>query len=809
MTKSIKSVLWAAICMGTVAMGMGQNPAFKKADAQFENEAYPAAAALYLRHLEADGFDQQACERLAKCYQNIGQYEEAARWYEKAAPLTKNAAVAYDYAQVLKIGGNYKKAAEMFDRYGELSQNYEEARKQAEASEQAETIKGDGKGWKVSPTDLSGKSSDFGPVFRGNELVFASARNRGFFSKVLNLRNNNLFYDVYQAPILGPVNFGKAKIQKGSLKTRFHDGPVVFTRDLNTALITRSNTKGGKLRRDDQKRAHLQLMSATLTKGKYKHAALLPFNGNTYSTGHPALSPDGKTLVFASEIAGGYGGSDLYISQWENGGWSTPKNLGPTLNSPGDELFPYISQTGMLWFASSGHPGLGGLDLFYAASNGAGSWGNVKNPGGPLNSSLDDFSICFDNRGQGYFSSNRPGGKGEDDIYHFQRILPLELIVLNEATSKPVENVRVRMVSGSGAEVMLTTDANGKATSYLDWGKSYKFDGSKAGYRDATTLLDGNADQGPGIREVKLAMYKYPEVLVDGAVMAAGSNAVIGGAQALVVGEQKEFPFASDDKGKFEGKIDTASVYTAVVQKPGYMPAIYDFSTYGVVTDVVVPVRVTLREGGSVLVAGTTVDKSTGAMLPETNIRALSPTDEVVSGPSKSRKDGRFWLVIDRSKSADLVASRDGYFTGRVTMPDNSNLKADSVAVVKIELVPAKVGELVKIIYYDYRESILTAKAKNNLEEIVFFLLDNPSAVVELSSHTDSRGSDEYNMTLSDARAKAAVDYVISRGVGADRIKAKGFGRTQLTNDCVEGKECSEELHAANRRTEIRVIAIK
>jgi outer membrane protein OmpA-like peptidoglycan-associated protein len=275
------------------------------------------------------------------------------------------------------------------------------------------------------------------------------------------------------------------------------------------------------------------------------------------------------------------------------------------------------------------------------------------------------------------------------------------------------------------------------------------------------------------------------------------------------VGEQKEFSFASDDKGKFEGKIDTASVYTAVVQKPGYMPAIYDFSTYGVVTDVVVPVRVTLKEGGSVLVAGTAVDKSTGAMLPETNIRALSSTDEVVSGPSKSRKDGRFWLVIDRSKTADVVASRDGYFTARVTMPDNSKLKADSVAVVKIELVPAKVGELVKVIYYDYRESILTAKAKNNLEEIVFFLLDNPSAVVELSSHTDSRGSDAYNMTLSDARAKAAVDYVISRGVGADRIKAKGFGRTQLANDCVEGKECSEELHAANRRTEIRVIAIK
>jgi outer membrane protein OmpA-like peptidoglycan-associated protein/tetratricopeptide (TPR) repeat protein len=809
MTKISYIIVGVAVWAGMASNAISQSPVFKKADQYFEAEAYPAAAKIYLERLETEGFDQRACERLAKCYQNTGQQEESAKWYEKAAPQTRSADVAYDYAQVLKMGGNYKKAAEMFDKFGELSQKYDEARTQAEACERAEVIKGDGKGWKVNATDLNTPESDFGPVFRGNELVFVSARKRGFFTRILNLRNNNLFYDVYMAPIQGPVTFGKAKLQKGELKTRFHDGPVVFSRDMNTAMLTRSNIKRGKLQRDAQKRAHLQLFSATLSKKKYKNAVLLPFNGDAYSTGHPALAPDGKTMVFASEIAGGQGGSDLYITKLENGGWTTPQNLGAEINSPGDELFPFITSTGMLWFASNGHPGLGGLDIFYSSSDAKGRWANVKNPGGPLNSARDDFSICFDNRGQGYFASNRQGGKGDDDIYHFQRIIPLEIIVVNQETGEPVQGVGVRMLSSSGTESLLNTDAQGKATSYLDWGKSYKFEGGKEGYRAGTAQLDGTADQSVGGREVRLSLYKYPTVTIDGSASAEKNNQPISDANVRLVGEQREKAFVSDLKGKFGGAADTASIYTAIVQKTGYMPAIQEFETYGAKGDLIVPVWVSLREGGSVLVEGTVVDKSTGAALPQTHIRAISPENEVVSGPNKSRKDGKFWLVIDRTKTADLLASRDGYFSARVSMPDNKLLKADSVAFVTVEMVPAKVGELVKIIYYDYRESILTPKAKGNLDEIVYFLLDNPAAVVELSAHTDSRGSDEFNSTLSEARAKAAVDYVISRGVGVDRIKAKGYGRSQLANDCVEGKECTDAQHGENRRTEIRVTAIK
>jgi outer membrane protein OmpA-like peptidoglycan-associated protein/tetratricopeptide (TPR) repeat protein len=802
------AILCIAIC-GMAWQGYAQQTPFKKADRCYEGEAYPTAVKLYLAGLK-NQYDQRAAERLASCYKHIGQVEEATRWYEKAAPQTKSADVAYDYAQILKMGGQYKKAAAMFDKYGELSQRYEEARKQAEACERAEEIKGDGKGWKVNATDINTPASDFGPWIAGNRLVYASARHRGFFSRFVSLRNDNLFYDLYAAEIKGPVTFGKSKLLRGSLKTRYHDGPVAFTRDMQTVYFTRSNLKKGKLKRDQQNRSHLQLLSAQRIKGKkYKKEVLLPFNGDSYSSGHPALSADGETMVFASDIIGGEGGSDLYITKMEKGKWSVPRNLGSEVNTAGDELFPYLSANGMLFFASDGHPGLGGLDIFWGSPMPDGNWGSIKNPGSPLNSAGDDFSIVWDNRGQGYFASNRSGGKGDDDIYQFSRIIPLDVWVTDVVMGEPVSDVKIRMLSSTGAETVFMSDAKGKAASTIDWNKGYKFTLSKQGYRDAVVTMDFDPEKSAGGRSLNVALLKYPVAKVDGMVSSATDGKPVMGAKARVVGELREFPYVSDDKGRFVGTIDTASAYTAIVEKSGFQPSISEFTTDGMTHDATFPVWATLKPGGYVLVEGVTIDKTTGAKLAGTHLRALTATDSVVSGPIKSRKDGKFWLVIDRNSNADVLASRDGYFTTRVDMPDFTQLKVDSSALVSVELVPAKVGELVKIIYYDYRESALRMKSKNDLDEIVFFLLDNPAAVVELSAHTDARGTDVYNQTLSEARAKAAVEYVISKGVGKDRIQAKGYGKTQMTNDCGEGKECTDDQHAANRRTEIRIIAIQ
>jgi outer membrane protein OmpA-like peptidoglycan-associated protein/tetratricopeptide (TPR) repeat protein len=785
-----------------------QGPSFKKADQYFEAEAYPSAIRLYVSGLEKN-FDQRAAERLAKCYQNIGRSEEATKWYAQAITKTTSAAVAWDYAQVLKSGGHYAEAASMFDRYGELSQKYDEARLQAEACERAEQIKGDGKGWKVNATDLNSSASDFGPWIAGNKLIYVSARKRGFFTRVLNLRNDNLFYDIYAAEIKGPVTFGRSKLQKGSLKTRYHDGPVALSKDLNAAYFTRSNIKKGKLKRDQQERAHLQLFSAQLIRGKkYKKEMLLSFNGDGYSTGHPALSADGQTMVFASDIPGGQGGSDLYITHLEKGNWSTPINLGKDVNTLGDELFPAIAGNGMLFFASDGHPGLGGLDIFFGYALPDGKWGNVQNPGAPLNSPRDDFSMVWDNRGQGYFSSNRAGGKGDDDIYQFSRVIPLDIQITDINSGAPVADAQVKMLSSTGAEVVLKSDASGKASTYIDWGKSYKFAFAKTGYNDETQTLDFDPEKSAGGRKVEVQLYKYPVASVDGSAMSS-LGGPIADAKVRTVGEQREIPFTSDGKGKFAGTVDTASIYTAIVQKDGFQPGIAEFNTNGMVMDATFPVWVTMQPGNFVLYEGVTVDHSTGAKLAGTHVRAVNATDSLLSGPVKSRKDGKFWLSAPSKIAGDLLASRDGYFTSRFQMPDSAGRLPNTTVPVTIELVPAKVGELVKIIYYDYRESFLTSKAKKELEEIVYFLLDNPTAVVELSSHTDSRGTDAYNLTLSEARAKAAVDYVISKGVGSSRIVAKGYGRSVLVNGCVEGKECLDSEHALNRRTEVRVIAVK
>lgn len=807
MSKIYSTLLVFILLALSVGESFAQAPAYKKADRFFEGEAYPSAATLYLAGLEKE-FDQIAAEKLAKCYAMTGEVDQAIVWYEKATAKTKSGEVAYAYAQLLKTKGEYKKAASMFDRFGELSQNYELARTQAEACERAEEIKGDGQGWKVASTDLNTPASDFGPWIAGNSLYFVSSRTRGFFSRVLNLRNDNLFYDVYAAKIKGPVNFEKAKLQRRSLKTRFHDGPLAFTKNMQTVYITRSNFKGGKLQRDGEKRAHLQLYSAQLKGKKYKKAVLLPFNGNDYSTGHPALTPDGKTMVFASDRKGGMGGSDLYITHLEKGEWSKPISLGPEVNSSGDELFPYISNNGLLYFSSNGLVGLGGLDIFQAFPAEGGTWNNVMNLGGPLNSPMDDFAIVWDNQGHGYFSSNRAGGAGQDDIYRFNRIIPLKIQVVSSNTGNPVENARIKMLSSTGTETPLTTDAEGNASTYLEWGKSYRLNIDKNGYRGTIETIDFDAMKSAGGRELKTNLFKYPEARIDGIALAADGGAAVPNTSVRLVGEERELQFTGDAKGQFAGKIDTADTYTAIFEKNGYFPGLVDFTTYGMTKDQTFPAKVSLKAGKYVLVEGIATEKGTGKLLADASVRGINATDSVVSGPIKSRIDGKFWMVLDRNYDADVILSRDGYFTTRVKMPSFKALENDSTAVLNVEMVPAKVGEIVKIIYYDYRESNLTSKAKNNLEEIVFFLLDNPRAVVELSSHTDSRGTGEYNAKLSEARAKAAVDYVISRGIKKERIVAKGYGEGQLSNDCGDEIECTDEQHAANRRTEIKVTAI-
>ncbi|AXT56574.1 hypothetical protein D1815_12670 [Aquimarina sp. AD1] len=278
----------------------------------------------------------------------------------------------------------------------------------------------------IESLPINSKNSDYAPSFYKGELVFASSRNAKSMSVILQEKTNEPFLDLYRTSKNIPDK-GIEKL-KGAINTKFHESSAVFSPDGKTVYFTRNNYSKRKFKRNTKGCVLLKIYKATYENGKWKHVKELPFNSDEYSTAHPALSPDGKYLYFASDMPGSYGKSDIYVvAVNEDGSYGTPENLGGLINSAGRETFPHVSDTGKLFFASDGHVGFGGLDIFMVLPNQQRSGWQVYNMGAPINSAADDFTFIIDEENKmGYFASNRGGGRGGDDIYGFRQMISLE-----------------------------------------------------------------------------------------------------------------------------------------------------------------------------------------------------------------------------------------------------------------------------------------------------------------------------------------------------------------------------------------------
>ena len=788
---------------------MAQNAYIERANDYFDKEAYPDAIRMYEKGFAQSEKDaatdwQTAKERLAESYYALRETQKAEMWYAEAAQQSENAKVHYAFGQALKSNGKYDQASEAFLRYGELSGDIKGARAMVEACEEAQDLLESPEGWTLRPLDVNTDASDFGPVVLGRDLVFASARQRGFWSRFLNMRNKSLFYDLYQAKRQGATSFDTPKLMRGALKSRFHDGPVAFSKDQNTVFFTRSNRRAGKLQRDDNNRAHLTIYQAELSGKKYRKGKALPFNDDAFSCGHPALDPQGKYLIFSSDMPGGQGGSDLYMVERTGDSWGNPVNLGPQVNTAGDEMFPYLDANGKLFFASDGHVGLGGLDI-YSSVSANGQFGEAINLGIPLNSPQDDFSLVWTKGGRGYFSSNR---EGVDNLYLFQRKVPVEVQVVNSQTGQPIEGARVRVLGADNKEFKSTTGAKGQISFEGKWNAGYRISVEKEDHSPTRMQFNTGNQAVAGPQLVEVPLRKYLIVDLDGNVAEADGGKAIAEASISLEGEGSDLGLQSDNEGNFGSRLDTLSDYTAVILRSGYIPSIQEFTTRGIEVETDLPLRVRMRKGKYLYVTGKTVDKQSGEPIAVVSLRVFEESQEKVIGELKSRKDGQFHLVLEEGKDIHLIGTGPGYFSSRLELPAFDE-PGDSTLNATIELVPFEVGALVKIIYFPYRETSLVRAARKELNEIVAFMLDNPSVSVKLAAHTDARGSNDYNQRLSEARAKAAVDYIVRQGIARDRISSVGFGEQQLLNKCVDGVECEEEQHQKNRRVEVKVVKIE
>lgn len=550
---------------------------------------------------------------------------EAAAWFASADSLgALTGTDAMHYGQVLMRLKRTNEAAEVFGRI--LSENPEDRSAQDLYASclSTKSFYQDTTRFTINELVLPGIRNAFSAVPYKQGLLVVGEQDARLANA--NPWNGMGYLDLYYCEKKTIVTWLEAKPLAGKVNGTYHEGPVAISADGKTMYFTRSHYTDRKLAKDEDDVSHLMLFRATLNDvNEWDDVRAFAYNGLDHSTGHPALSADGKTLYFASDRPGGHGGTDLWLSRDNGTGWSEPVNLGPSVNTPGNELFPTINGN-TLYFASTAHENMGGMDIFSTTMQND-RWTEPENLGYPMNTVHDDFAFVLDEGGNsGYLSSDR---SGNDRIHAFtlnQRIFTLEALVM-----------------------------------------------------DSTGLL-------PHV-EAKLM-----------------------------------------------------------------------------------------------------------------NVETLEESSALTD------KDGRVIFPLSPESTYDLTVQQDGYLAARKRISTKGLAVSDTLEA-KVSLLGIELNKPIAIenIYFDYDKWDIRPDAAKELDKLLAIIKENPDLSFELGSHTDARGSDMYNLVLSDARANSTVDYLIRNGADPARIKAQGYGEERLVNTCGNGIKCTEEAHQANRRTEFTI----
>lgn len=741
-----------------------QRAKLRRANDEYKSLNFQKAIALYLEVL--DRYDvPEAKVNLADAYRKVGNSIEAEYWYGQIMddPTVKPIYKLY-YGQALQANGKCEEAKKWFKAYATdvpddwrgylLSQT-------CDPDELTKMKKAKNAFYEVISLPFNTKLDDFGPAFFQGGLVFASERDDKLLVNRTSSWTGNSFLDLFYVSIdtidqpnyeytyeKTPKNFGRA------INTKFHDGPICFSPTFEKIYITRNNIYEGKVSRDDEGIVRLKIFAADLKGDGWVNEVGYPFNSDEYSVAHPAVTPDGRTMFFTSDMPGGFGGMDLYRSDFIDGRWSPPSNLGPRINTEGNELFPYYHESGKLFFASNGQLGLGGLDIYFVEDRGANVYGPVINMGAPVNSTADDFGILL-NRDEtfGYFSSKREGGVGGDDIYAFKlNIVEIEVYVYDERTGQPLANA---IVYDACSESTFETDQRGIVLMQMSTQSTCSFTGSKRGF-DERSVAANTDQQVPGSTlRVEIPLSQPLDFSLEGIVLDIETGEPIADATvtlSIECNDGETLTALSNANGEYRFLLDEDCCYRIKAEKDGYLADVFK---------------------GNICTKG-------------------KIASEII------RKDLNLTpYLVSLSDSTDLVTTNGG---NPIVDPDDPNgIVGDGGDGVSRSF-------LLKHIYYDFNKYDLREESFASLDTLLVILEDNPKIIVEIASHTDSRGKDQYNKYLSRKRAKAVVAYLENKGIPRLRLRYQGYGETQPTNGCGDGIDCTEEQHQRNRRTEFRVV---
>ncbi|MEQ8325253.1 MAG: OmpA family protein [Vicingaceae bacterium] len=629
--------------MVLASMAFAQKDYLSEAGNVFAQERYYEAIDIYKKaYTQTKEKEEKAFVifRIAECYRLADNPKQAEVWYSKAVKANYSDPIAQYYlAESKKFNGKFEDAAEEYKRYLEKNPNDKKGKDGLKSVEMTQE-------WIKNPTRfevenapiINSEYDDFSPLFidkKNDVMVFTSSR-EGSTGNIIHERTGQSMPDLYETTRDRKGKWSEPKPISETVNTIESEGSACVNERRNTLYFTRCPYgKDGVF--------GCQLYWSKKAGQNWGEAELIPITADTNTVGQPAMSNDDKILVFASDMPGGYGGKDLwYIVNKGKGIWSEPINLGASINTEGHELFPSINFAGHLYFSSTGHIGMGGLDIFKAELVGENKWGNPENLQYPINSSANDFGIVYDGqKNRGYLSSDREGGVGETDIWEFfmpPLVFALEGIVTNKETGDPIANATIDLKGTDGATAQVITDDKG------------------------------------------------------------------------------EFQFADKGSGRY---INENTSYTLMVAAAEYLNA---------------------------------------------------KGNETTVGEEESKVFYHEYRLVPVDK-------------------------------------PIKLPEIL----FELAKWDLLPQSKDSLSFLFDILIDNPTIVIELAAHTDSRDSDQRNLVLSQKRAQSCVDYLIERGIDRDRMIAKGYGesRPKITDSQIAKLKSTEEKEAAhqqNRRVEFSVL---
>jgi len=671
--KLLTTIFVALIYFITQTSVYAQNKGLEKGQRFFAKKEYKLAIPL-LKKYTLNHKDKMVKRNLFICYLETQQDGEALKLVKRMIKDPTAEAVDFlNYANLLKKLHKYEEAKEWYIKYSELNPNDKIAKQHIQACNIINEITNDTL-YIARPININTSQSDYTTSLYKDGLIVVSGRSNKY-SKQINRESKDHYFNLYYSKKIG-TKYSIPKILSKELSSKYHEGSASFSS--NEKFIYFSRNKGNV---DLNGQARLHIYMSRFNHGKWDKPELFLHANDNYSTGHPSISKDGKLLFFISNMPGGYGGTDIYYCRKKGFSWGPPINLGPSINTSSNELFPYIGADKNLYFASSGHIGFGGLDIFKSNFE-QNHWSYPRNIGYPFNSDKDDFAYIFDNKNKiGYFSSNR---NNSDDIYEF-KANPAKLKKLSGKISKLRPNVAIDSVS--------------------------------------VFLVD-------------------KDLIID-----------------------KTY---TDPSGNFNFDIFEDKKYSMVIQKPGFkMKRVLYFPQNSVKKR---NIKIRLEESPWANIKAFVKNQFSSKPIENAKIEVVNKTYKL-SSYYNTDNNGNFSLDIDTGNYYDLIVSKPGYFTTVLT-----NYMHDEIR--SIDLIKTKGNQTIEIQTSTFPNQgwLLSEITKGELNNVIEILNHNPDVLIEIRTSTKVDNGGKKNKALCLKRATEAMNYLISQGITANRIKISAVG---------------------------------